>query len=379
MRILVDIRHLNTNQVAGVGRYTQNLLNALFVLDTENEYVLYSSGRTLSPFGDQAAKQHKHVTHIHNRTPNKILNLKTLLTNKESFEDAGEVDHIFLPNLNIVNLPEHTPVTLMVHDLSWMQYPKFFSKKMLLWHKLTKPEALMERASTILTPSHATAHRIQETWGISPQKIQPVHHGIEPEFSARMLASDHGVRSQLKLPKRFVLFVGTHEPRKNLLATIRAIKQYREQTRDNLHFVMVGNWGWKSHTLRRRLWQKDVRSWVHHLGYISQEQLPAVYRSAQATIFPSIYEGFGMPVLESIACGTPVITSHTSSMPEVGGDAAIYVDPYNIQDIRDALKGLLGSTQLQQHLKEKSVEQAKKFSWETAAKFTHEHLTKQDA
>jgi glycosyltransferase involved in cell wall biosynthesis len=370
MRILVDIRHLNTDNVAGVGRYTQNLLNALFVLDKKNEYVLYSSGRTLSPFGERTARKYKHVTHIHNRTPNKLLNLRTLLTKKETFEGAGNIDHVFLPNLNIVNLPKNTPFTLTIHDLSWILYPQFFSKKMLLWHKLTKPEELIKRATNILTPSQATAHRVHETWGTNLHKLTPIAHGLEPEFSAKMQASDHGVRSRNKLPKNFVLFVGTQEPRKNLPALIQAIKRYRTQTRDDLHLVLAGNWGWKSHPLRRQLWRQEYKTWVHHLGYFKQEELPALYRSAKATVFPSIYEGFGIPVLESMACGTPVITSHTSSLTEVGGDACIYVDPYNIQDIKEALKGLLNAKPLQQHLRQKGIEQAQQFSWEKAAEKT---------
>ncbi|MDG1950208.1 MAG: glycosyltransferase family 1 protein [bacterium] len=370
MRILVDIRHLNTDNVAGVGRYTQNLLNALFELETKHEYVLYSSGRTLSPFGERSARTHKHVAHIHNRTPNKLLNLKTLFTKTNTFESVGCIDHIFLPNLNIINLPEKIPVTLTIHDLSWVQYPQFFSRKMLLWHKFTKPEALIKRATNIITPSQATATRIQASWKTPASKMTPIAHGIETTFTSKMLASDHGVRSRNKLPKNFILFVGTQEPRKNLPALIDAIKRYREETRDDLHFVLAGNWGWKSHELRRQLWRQEYKTWIHHLGYVKQDELPALYRSAKATVFPSIYEGFGIPVLESMACGTPVITSHTSSLPEVGGNACIYVDPYNVQDMKDALKGLMQSKPLQQQLHQQGVKQAAQFSWEKAAQKT---------
>lgn len=374
MRILVDIRHLRTTNPAGVGRYTENLLNALFDLENKHEYILYSSGRTPSPFGVHASKKHGHVTHIHNATPNKILNLNTLLTKKISFEEVSNIDHIFLPNLNIVNLPKGIPTTLTVHDLSWVHYPQFFSKKMQLWHKLTKPEELTKQVTNIITPSKATAMDLHRTWQTPEHNIQVIPHGIEPEFQHRMQATDHGVRSRHKLPKRFVLFVGTLEPRKNLLATLEALKLYRTQSRDDLHFVMVGNWGWKSHKLRRYLWGNNTESWVHHMGYIPQQELPAFYRSAQATLFPSIYEGFGMPVLESMACGTPVITSHTSSLPEVGADACIYVDPYNIQDIKDAIEQLVTATSLQQQLKRKGVEQAKTFSWKKAALVTQKHF-----
>jgi len=156
------------------------------------------------------------------------------------------------------------------------------------------------------------------------------------------------------------------------LALIEGVKEYRERTRDDLHVVFAGNWGWKSHDVRRRLWKKDVSGWTHQIGYARREDLPALYRSAQATVFPSIYEGFGLPILESLASGTPVITSHTSSMPEVGGDAAVYIDPYNSRDIAEALRGLLSSSSLQKYLRERGIERARQFTWEKTARETLE-------
>jgi glycosyltransferase involved in cell wall biosynthesis len=185
-----------------------------------------------------------------------------------------------------------------------------------------------------------------------------------------MSASDHGVRSRLKLPKKFVLCVGTIEPRKNLLTLIEGVKEYRNRTHDDLHVVMAGEWGWRSHAVRRRLWRRDTQGWIHQLGYIQSRDLPAVYRSATVTIFPSIYEGFGLPILESQASGTPVITSSTSSMPEVGGDASIYVDPYNSRDIAEALRGLLSSSSLQKQLRDLGMKRAKQFTWEKTARET---------
>jgi glycosyltransferase involved in cell wall biosynthesis len=187
-----------------------------------------------------------------------------------------------------------------------------------------------------------------------------------------MSASDHGVRSRLKLPKRFALFVGTIEPRKNLLALIEGVKEYRDRTHDDLHLVIVGGWGWRSHSVRRRLWKRDTYTWVHQMGYVQNADLPAIYRSASVTVFPSIYEGFGLPILESLASGTPVITSHTSSMPEVGADSAIYIDPYNSRDISEALRGLLGSSSLHKSLHDRGIQRAKQFTWEKVARETLE-------
>lgn len=366
MRILVDVRHLSSPNPTGVGGYTQSLLKSLFEIDAENEYVLLSTGARRpellpGPF-----------THLHIPVPNKLLNLRTLLLRHPTmnWRVREPVDLLFLPNLNIATLPADIPTVLTIHDLSWSMYPEFYSKKMRLWHKATRPKELIEQSRSIITPSLSTKQDLERLFGTPSDKTHVVPHGCTTNFDPKMCASDHGVRSKFKLPKRFVLFVGTIEPRKNLLALMEGIREYREQSRDDLHLVIAGSWGWKSHDVRRHLWKQGKTNWIHQIGYMSEYDLPALYRSAQATVFPSIYEGFGLPILESMASGTPVITSHTSSMPEVGADAAIYVDPYNSSDIAAALRGLMSSSSLYKQLRDRGVERAQNFTWEKAARET---------
>lgn len=371
MRVLVDIRHLNTPQPAGIGRYTTQLLEALFRVDQNHEYILFSTG--LNQFVPSISKR-PGVSSLHLRVPNKFLNLRTLFLQHPTinWQVREPVDLIFLPNLAITSLPKDIPSIMTVHDLSWHLYPEFYSAKMRLWHKATKPKRLFQTTKKIITPSESTKRDLHALYSVPTSNIHVIPHGVPPYFQPGMQASDHGVRSKLKLPRSFVLFVGTIEPRKNLLALIDGVKQYRARTNENLHLLLVGKWGWKSNVIRRRLWKQDVKPWVHHIGYTNSTQLPAIYRSAKATLFPSIYEGFGLPILESLACGTPVITSYTSSMPEVGEQAAIYIDPYNSRDICEALKGLLHSTSLQKQLREQGIEQAKRYSWNKTATQTLE-------
>lgn len=371
MRVLVDIRHLASPNMAGVGGYTKSLLHALFEIDKENEYVLLSSGSHKPDLGVYGLSSTVY-THLHIPVPNKLLNLRTLLLHHPSlnWRVREPVDLIFLPNLAIAQLPEDIPTVLTLHDFSWHIYPDFFSRKMQIWHKATRPHELIAKSRSIIVPSESSKRDCERFFATPREKTHVIPHGITQDFNDRMLASDHGVRSRLKLPKRFALFVGTIEPRKNLLALIEGVKEYRERSHDDLHLVIVGGWGWRSHAVRRRLWKRDTTGWVQQLGYVDAHDLPAIYRSAQATIFPSIYEGFGLPILESLASGTPVITSHTSSMPEVGGNAAIYIDPYNSRDIADALRGLLGSSSLQKQLRDRGIERARQFTWERAARET---------
>lgn len=371
MRILVDIRHLSVPNLAGVGGYTKSLLHALFEIDKENEYVLLSSGIS-APTPPSPLFVRGGITHIHIPLPNKLLNLRTFLLRHPTinWHVREPVDLIFLPNLNFATLPQDIPTVLTLHDFSFELYPNFFSRKMQWWHAATRPAELIAASRSVIVPSQSSRRDLERLFATPHEKSHVVPHGVSPTFSDKMSASDHGVRSRLKLPKKFVLFVGTIEPRKNLLALIEGVKNYRDRSHDDLHLVIVGGWGWRSHAVRRRLWKRDTYGWIHQLGYVEATDLPAVYRSAQATVFPSIYEGFGLPILESLASGTPVITSHTSSMPEVGGDTVIYIDPYNSRDLSEALRGLMSSSTLQKTLGERGLERAKTFTWHKTAKET---------
>ncbi|MBI4437510.1 glycosyltransferase family 4 protein [Candidatus Uhrbacteria bacterium] len=363
MRILVDIRHLSAPHLTGVGQYTTQLLRALFEIDHENEYVLFSSGG-----------RRPELSTAHLSTSNKLLNVRTLLLRHPAinWHIREPIDLIFLPNVNITTLPQDIPTVLTLHDLSWILYPEFYSLKMRAWHAAARVPELVGQSRAIITPSARTKQDACRLFATAPERIHVVPHGVSPTLSPKMAAQDHGVRSRLKLPKHFALFVGTIEPRKNLLALVEGVKEYRERAHDDLHLVLAGPWGWRSHALRRRLWKRDTQGWVHQIGYVNESDLPALYRSAKVTVWPSIYEGFGLPVLESMASGTPVITSHTSSLPEVADDAAIYIDPYNSRDITEALRGLLGSTSLHSLLAHRGLERAKGFTWQTAARQTLE-------
>lgn len=370
-RILVDIRHLVHPNPSGVGEYTIQILRALFRIDNTHEYTLLSSGNTLPNFGALGLDTTR-FDHVHIRVPNKLLNARMSMLSKptlDTFVDAP-INLIFLPNLNIAPLPEQTPSVLMVHDLSWKLFPEFYSKKMLAWHKATKPAQLFNSITHALTPSSCTARDLRAFAPQLKNSISVIPHGIDAQYSHRMQARDHGVRSRLKLPKNFILFVGTLEPRKNILAILDGLQCYRKKSREDLHLVLAGKWGWKSRAVKKRLFKRDTKHWVHELGYVKKTDLPALYRSAKAFVWPSIYEGFGLPVLEAMKCGTPVITTHTSSLPELTGRSAIHVDPYNSQDVTTALEQLLSSQSLTDKLQKDGVERAAIFSWEKAARST---------
>jgi len=383
MNILVDCRHLNTQSFGGVGEYTTELLHALFAISDEHTYTLLTSGvhkplleqlfahtcysKNNSLYSFPSFVHQKHIS-----VPNKQLNAQMILTKKptlDAFLDE-KPDLIFLPNITIACLPTDIPTVTMVHDLSWMHFPHVYSWKMRLWHKAVLRQNIFSQTSAFLTPSESTKQDLVRAFHLLPESIFPIAHGVSSRFQPKIEAKDHSIRSKYKLPKWFILFVGTLEPRKNISTLIDAVYMYRERYRDDISLVLVGPWGWKTRELRRKLAEHNTASWVRVLNHVSKNQLPALYRSASLFVWPSFYEGFGLPILEAMTSGIPVITSPISSMPEVTKQAALYVDPYQTQDLCAAIHHVLSSSALQEHMKKSGLEQSQMFRWETAAKQT---------
>jgi glycosyltransferase involved in cell wall biosynthesis len=368
MRILVDVRQLLQANQSGVGEYTVQLLRALFRQDRKHEYVLLSSGMR-QPVLRPELIDAPNVQHVHVRTANKILNLSIAAARQPRLNRLVSVpiDLVFLPNLGFSAIPNDLPYVLTVHDLSWKFFPQFFSRKQRLWHRAVRPDALIKNAACVITPSDATRRDVQRGYQKPDSFVRTVPHGIDPAFSAHPQARDHGVRSRYKFPRRFALFVGTLEPRKNIVAILEGMKTYRAQSRDDLHLVLVGGWGWNTRELKKVM--KGL-TWIHHLGYVAAEDRPALYRAAQVFVWPSIWEGFGLPVLEAMASGVPVITSSTSSLPELTAGAAVLVHPYRIEDISAAMREVLDFDRLRAQLRQQGLERAKTFSWDLAARQT---------
>jgi len=370
MKILVDIRHLSKTHQTGVGKYTTALLAELLKLENSDQYTLLSTGTKKNQLSNKITTQSKYH-HVHAQVANKLLTVSMLLSNRPSLPDLAKTkpDLLFLPNLCIGPVSKNLPYVLTVHDLSWKLMPEYYSKKMRLWHWAARATKLIENAREIIVPSESTKRDLCYLFGRSENRVHVIHNGYSQEFGPKTEPEDHGVRSRLKLPKRYVLFVGTVEPRKNLTSIISAVKQYRSDTGDDLYLVVAGTTGWKSNLIEKQL---KKLNWIQRLGYIKSTDLPAVYRSALALIWPSIYEGFGLPVLEAMACGTPVITSNNSSLPEVAGNAALLINSYDPEEITSALKELVTSKSLYNRLKIAGIDRSQSFDWSKNAIQTRE-------
>jgi glycosyltransferase involved in cell wall biosynthesis len=250
-----------------------------------------------------------------------------------------------------------TPVILTVHDICFFRHPEWFSQSRSLYYR-TVMTAGIRKAARIIADSQATANDIMEIMGIPASRIDVVSLGVDSCFAPASEEQVQAIRKQYGLPETFFLFVGTIEPRKNLTRLISAWRQVRSEVPP---LVMAGRYGWGG--------SMPADKEIIRLDHVPGERLPALYSAATAFVWPSLMEGFGLPPLEAMACGTPVLTSNTSSLPEVASDAAIMVDPLDVDAIASGMIALAQNQDLREELRQKGLKRTATFTWrETAEK-----------
>jgi glycosyltransferase involved in cell wall biosynthesis len=258
------------------------------------------------------------------------------------------------------------PCVATIHDLIYARAPGTFEPLYERYLKLTIAAAL-RRARHIITDSAATKKDLLEFTETDPSRVTVVHLGVGDEYRGSEDRDElRRARQELSLPDRFVLHVGAIERRKKLETLLRAIEPLL--TRNLIDaVVLAGEEGHGADDVRCAAGELRIQDRVLCLGYVQQGLLPSLYRLAQVLSFASAYEGFGMPVLEAMACGTPVVTSNVSSLPEVAGDAALMVAPGDVDGLRKALERLLSDSQLRDDLRRKGLARVRGFSWESTA------------
>lgn len=280
-----------------------------------------------------------------------------------------------LPGATLFHATEHlllplrdVPTVLTVHDLIFRRYPAHH-KRLNRWYLNATMPLFCRRAGHIIAVSEQTKRDVVAAYGIPAGKVTVIYEAADPRFQPQSAAAITAARSRFGLPDRYVLFVGTIEPRKNLGRVLAAFEQlHAERLTDAL--VIVGKRGWLYDDFFARLEASPAKQAVIFPGFVPDANLPAVYAGAQALAFPSEFEGFGLPVLEAMACGAPVVCSSTSSLPEVAGEAAVLVDPLDQEALTDGLRRILANPALADDLRARGLAQAAHFSWERAAEET---------
>ena len=408
MRITIDIRSLLEPYMSGVGEYTYNVLNRILKTDHESQYHLFYNTRhsvkTKPPVFD-----YPNTKVFGYQYPNRWFNLSLRYFGWPRLEKlSGNPDVMWFPNFGFMNFASKwrafvprfrsglrqskcvhpnifsIPYVLTVHDLAFERYPEFFTRTHRLWHKMIDCKKMALGAKKIIAVSESTKNDLIELYGVDSKKIEVIYEGVDianlhpprlgeaGEFSTNIFKLEF-VKQKYKLPEKFILFLGTIEPRKNIEAIIRAFdKVVNDQWSmfNEHHLVLAGGKGWRNEDIYRVWKQAKNKDKIKFIGYVDKEDKPALYSLAEIFVFPSIYEGFGLPPLEAMACGVPVIASNCSSLPEIVGDAGLLVNPYNINELADAIREMLASESLRNDFIEKGFEQAKKFSWDICAEKT---------
>jgi glycosyltransferase involved in cell wall biosynthesis len=261
------------------------------------------------------------------------------------------------------------PTVVTVHDLSFLRFPDAFRRPNRAYlSALTRLSA--RRATRVIVGAESTRRDVIELCGVQPARVVTVPYGVTDAFAPAARAEVEEFRRRKGLPDQFILFLGTLEPRKNIGRLIEAYAALRERIASPPALVIAGGKGWFYENLFSQVSRLGLGADVLFTGYVPGEELVWWYRSALMFVFPSLFEGFGLPVLEALACGTPTITSNLSSLPEVAGNAALLVDPYDTEGLVRAMVSLLNEPELRAELSKAGVRQAEQFPWSRTARET---------
>jgi glycosyltransferase involved in cell wall biosynthesis len=364
MRIGIDYTSAAT-QGAGIGRYTRELIRALIALPSDYRYSLFYASRARiqeSEIRNQRSEIH-HLP-IDDKWLARIWQRARLPIPIELV--TGKIDLFHSPDFTLPPTLPGVPTLLTVHDLSFIRDPDSAWPSLRAYLMKAVPRSV-KRATHILADSHATKDDLIDLFNTPSEKITVLYSGVEARFKPiQDRAEIDRVREKYGIGSQpFALSLGTLQPRKNYR---RLIEAFAKLNNDQLNLVIGGGKGWMFDDLFTLVqsWQLEDR--VHFIGFVDDEDLPRLYSAASLFVYASLYEGFGLPLLEAMACGTPVIGSNTSSLPEVIGDVGLQVDPKDVEAIAHAMKQMLDRSDLRDRSVSAGLDRVKQFTWEKAAR-----------
>ena len=365
MRIGIDARKLHD---FGIGTYIRNLILELAKIDRTNEYVLLTRPQDVS-VADSLGDNFRAVP---NRSENYSFaeQLSIPMAVKRERLDLFHSTHYVLPALT----PSRSVVT--IHDCIHLMFPEYLRHRLGYAYARASLFTAAHKSDRILTVSEQSKRDILKFIEVPPEKIVVTHNAIDDRVSVP--PSDEEVkrtRERYQLSQSYLLYVGNIKPHKNLERLIEAFHLVRAQGRSELELLIIGDEISKLQSLRRAVHKYDIHRYVRFLGYVPDMTLAVLYRLASVFVFPSLYEGFGLPPLEAMASGTPVVTSDVSSLPEVVGDAAVLVDPYSAQAIADGILKVLRSSHLRDELRQRGLRRAQEYSWARSVERVHRVYT----
>lgn len=359
--IAIDVRALDTANVTGVDSYLRALLKAWAKDSRGHKFTLFGTPKLAQDPNVLAlvGRGHKFVPQT---WPNKIFNTSMRFLKRPSLDSiVGGADVFFLPNPMFHAFSPGVKTVITFHDLSFERLAKIYSFKHRLWHFMVNPKAEAKRADKVLTVSNSTAQELKSLYKIPAERVQAIPLGVDFEYFSTPTATIPN------LPKNYILFLGSLEPRKNVLSLIRAFELLADKF-PGLNLVLAGSFFPQKDN--KVLGEIKNNKRIVFLGQVSELDKRALYQQAKVFVLPSLYEGFGLPILEAQSAGTPVITSVSTSMPEASGGAALLVNPLNINEIAQAVEIVLTNTEVKNTLISRGRENAQKHLWDFTAQRT---------
>lgn len=359
MKIGFDAKRAFSNR-SGLGNYSRNILNALLQYYPEHTYYLFTPKSKQGLYS--ATKNQKLIE------PQKAWQYfssfwRSAHISSEVSKHNIELYHGLSHELPMGIEKSRAKSVVTIHDLIFLRYPNFYKKTDRIIYKKKFKQACM-RADKIIAISQQTKQDIVSFFNIDAQKIDVVYQPINAQYFNKVLTNKtEEVRAKYALPEQFMLYVGTIEERKNLLSVVQAL----DIKKINYPLIVIGKPTLYKEKVKKYMTKAKLRNIVF-LNNVSNNDLHAIYSMSKFVVYPSVFEGFGLPVVEAHACGTPVITSNLSSLPEAGGKAAVLINPNLPDEIGEAMLQLIGNEEFYELKKKQSVENANRFTYEKAAK-----------
>jgi len=379
MTIGIDIRFLAKGTRSGVEEYAINLLSRLLSLDKNIRFKLFYNAFNQIEL-DYSWLNLPNVELKKFRWPNRFIfdPAAKFLKLPKIDKILGGCDVFFAPHFLLSPVSRKCRKVVTFHDLSFEYFPEFFSWRKRFWHNSLAPRQRALEADKIIAVSQSTKDDLINLYALPDEKIKVIYSGIESGLGKNELKDEQRlvIKKKYNLPEKFILYFGTLEPRKNLVGLIQAYESFRRQTVNDIKYslVLAGNSGWLCDDIFAQARKSNFAQDIIFTGFIDPPDKVYLYNLASLFVYPSFFEGFGFPPLEAMACGVPVICSHTSSFPEVVGEAALMVDPYNFDEIAWAMKEVLTDKELSRGLIDDGLVRIKNFSWDKCAGETLELL-----
>lgn len=349
MTIGIDATLLREGRVTGVERYTINLIKNILKEDSFNQYKIFFKEKVYSELIPFLDKCEFHICPVNNRVycdqiwlPRKI--------------NSGNFDLVHYPAFPSSPFSKVNSV-LTIHDATFWKYPETMSAGGKYYYKPLFPQAI-KKAKKIITVSHSSKKDLIKYLNIPATNISVIYEALDDSF-----LSKKSKPLNYLLPDKYILSVGTIEPRKNIITLIDAFQQLKMEYNVPHELVIVGRKGW----IRNLNIPEKIKSQIHFTGFVSDDELAGIYESADIFVFPSLYEGFGFPILEAMAMNIPIVASNTSSLPEIGKNACLYAQPSSAESFKENIIKIIKNPQLREELVNRGRSRFKDFSWKKTA------------